>query len=429
MKAGAAQVVITPPIGTELSGFGFGPRPCEGVHDDVKAKAIVLEEGNTKAAIICCDLLGIDGDFARLVKQAIGGKTGIPPENIMICASHTHSGPAVHFLRGCGAVDMQYLRNLGDKLVSVVVEAASTLRPVRVGSGCTEYNLGFNRREVRERKNSMDQEEGTVDREVGIVRIDEDIGRPLAVVYNYAAHPVTQMGNQNRQVTADYPGAASRLIESQLGVIAAFMQGCCGNINPKVWGDFSVTEKAGAALGEKVVAAWKSITCEECSPLMMRSTVLALPLDGPPTIAQAEAEVEKAKEEYETKGKPLHLYYRLDWAQDVLRHVRQGTAPQTVSAPIQVLRMGETAIVALPGEEFVETGRRIKDASPARRTLVAAYSNSANMGYVPIREEYPKMGYEVYGAHMWYGLFRLAPGGAESIAATAIELLNEAYRI
>jgi hypothetical protein len=160
----------------------------------------------------------------------------------------------------------------------------------------------------------------------------------------------------------------------------------------------------------------------------MSSTELTLPLEGPPTVEQAQAEVEKVKQEIVAKGPGLHLRWRLHWAEDVLRHVEDGKAPGTVAAPVQALRIGDGAIVAIPGEEFVETGRRIKDVSPAReKTLVAAYSNSSNMGYVPIREAYPKMGYEVYGAHMWYGLFRLAPGGAEAITVAALSLLETLF--
>lgn len=426
LKAGIARVTITPPLGTDLSGFGFGPRPAEGVHDDVCAKALVLTDGETKVAIICCDLLGIDADFGRLVKQEIGRRAGIAPQNVMLCASHTHSAPAVHFLRGCGTPDPRYVRGLGAKLVALAKEAVGDLRPVAVGFGRTEHNLAYNRREVQ-RKNTMDQEEGTVDREVGILRIDETSGKSLAVVYNYATHPVTQMG-KNRQVTADYPGAASRLIESQSGGMALFLQGCCGNINPKVNGEFSVTEKAGAELGEKVLAAWKDIAVADAMTVAMASTELTLPLDGPPPLEQAAAEVEKAWKELASDPSSLRWKYQLEWAEDILRHVREGDAPRTIGAPVQALRIGDGALVAIPGEEFVETGRRIKDASPARgKTLVAAYSNSANMGYVPIREAYPKMGYEVWGAHMWYGLFRLAPGGAEAITDAAVSLLKRLF--
>jgi hypothetical protein len=415
-------------MGSDLSGFMSESRKAEGVHDDIHAKALVLADDESMVAILCCDLLGIEADFARIVKQAIGRRAGIPPENVMICASHTHSAPAVHFLRGCGTPSAEYMRALGAKLVNVAKEAAGRLRPVLVGFGRTEYNLGYNRRELP-RKHIMDQESGTVDNEVGILRLDEEKGKPFAVLYNYPVHPVTQTGT-NKQISADYPGAASRLIESQSGAMAFFLQGCCGNVNPKVIGEFSVTEKAGAELAEKVLAAWKQIaSMPDASPsLKMSSTELTLPLEGPPTVEQAQAEVEKVKQEIVAKGPGLHLRWRLHWAEDVLRHVEDGKAPGTVAAPVQALRIGDGAIVAIPGEEFVETGRRIKDVSPAReKTLVAAYSNSSNMGYVPIREAYPKMGYEVYGAHMWYGLFRLAPGGAEAITVAALSLLETLF--
>ena len=424
LKAGVSRVAITPPIGTDLSGFGFGPRRAEGIHDDICAKALVLANDETKAAIICCDVLGIDADFGRLVKQEIQRRIGLPGENVMLCASHTHSAPAVHFLRGCGVPDPVYMRGLGAKLVALVKEAIGDLRPAQIGFGRAEHNLALNRRETK-RLNTMDQEEGTVDREVGILRIDA-AGRPLAVVFNYSTHPVTQMGI-NRQVTADYSGVASRLIESQCGGTALFLQGCCGNINPKIHGDFSITEKAGSELGEKVVAAWKGIAVAEADHLAMVSTELALPLDGPPPVAQAEAEAAKAQKALAADPGSLLWKYQLEWAADVLRHVREDTAPRTVGAPVQALRIGDGAIVAIPGEEFVETGRRIKDASLARQTLVAANSNSANMGYVPIREAYPKMGYEVWGSHMWYGLFRLAPGGAEAITGAALSLLQQLF--
>ncbi len=418
----------------DLSGFGFGPRPAQGVHDELCARALVLAGAGAKVAVLACDLLGIDADFARLIKQEIARRTDIAAADIMICASHTHSGPAVHFLRGCGTPEPAYLRELGRNLVEVVRQAARALRPALVGSGRAEHNLAFNRREIAARTNRMDNPEGTVDREVALLRVDDADGRPIVLLYNYAAHPVTQMGSQNRHVSADFPGAASRLIESQFGGVALFLQGCCGNLNPKIWGDFAVTEQAGAALGRKALEAAATIRCADASCLAMKSVELSLALDGPPPLDQARSELLKAEQEYEAKAKPLHLYYRLEWARDVLRRVEastrrveEGDALNVVAAPVQALRVGDAAVVAIPGEQFVEIALRIKAASPARQTLVAAYANSANIGYVPIREAYPQMGYEVYGAHMWYGLFRLAPGAAEAIAGAASSLLKQLF--
>src|SRR5688572_26675066 len=102
LKAGAAETVITPPLGVDLTGYGGRPGPASGVHSDLYARALVLELGDTRLALVALDVLGLDFDLVRQTRMLVEQATGIPGERVLLNASHTHAGPAVNSLRGLG---------------------------------------------------------------------------------------------------------------------------------------------------------------------------------------------------------------------------------------------------------------------------------------------------------------------------------------
>ena len=165
LSAGVSVVSISPPIGVELSGYGFYlERGCDGVRDEVLCKALVLDDGARKVAVVANDLIGLDRETVTWIRRRIEEHTGIPPDHVLLACSHTHSGPATIRLRGCGEVDDGYVHLLARKIVGAVAMACENMEPVTVRVGHGECGLGFNR-VVRGAR---------VDPEVGVLRFDQE---------------------------------------------------------------------------------------------------------------------------------------------------------------------------------------------------------------------------------------------------------------
>src|SRR5689334_21184492 len=188
LKAGAARVCITPPVGVDLAGYSGRAGGSTGVHDELYGKALVLDDGSTRLAVVTLDLIGLDADAVGQVRSLVAEQTGIPAANVLIAASHTHSGPmpAVAenpYLR-LGAYgwapDADWTRTLLKSLAGAVTAAWHARRPAKLGVGRGELSdLAYNRRHF--------VDGGTpIDPDVAVLLVTEEGGRPLAVLYNYA---------------------------------------------------------------------------------------------------------------------------------------------------------------------------------------------------------------------------------------------------
>ena len=223
LSAGVSVVSITPPIGVELSGYGYYlERRCDGVRDEVLCKALVLDDGARKVAVVASDLIGLDRETTTRIRRTVEERTGIPPDHVLLACSHTHSGPATIRLRGCGEVDEAYVRLLARKIAGAVTMAYEDMEPATVRVGHGTCGLGFNRVVP----------DAPVDREVGVLRFDREDGSVKAFVVNFSAHAVT-FGGDNRKVSRDYPGGAADAVEAVFpGSTMLFLQGSCGDVNP-----------------------------------------------------------------------------------------------------------------------------------------------------------------------------------------------------
>ena len=149
-KAGVAVANITPPVGVDMTGFGGRPSGAIGIHDDLFAKVLELDDGNRKLVILTSDLLSLDFDLVSRLRELIKERLHIPPESVMLSSSHTHSGPATISLRGLGKRDENYVDVLVSKIVGATVEAESKLSEAKLGYGRGNVQVGVNRRQNRE---------------------------------------------------------------------------------------------------------------------------------------------------------------------------------------------------------------------------------------------------------------------------------------
>ncbi|MFQ6099440.1 MAG: neutral/alkaline non-lysosomal ceramidase N-terminal domain-containing protein, partial [Armatimonadota bacterium] len=328
IQVGTGCVDITPPVGVDLCGFAGRASANVGVHDPLFAKAVVLDDGQTAWAILTSDLIGVSSEIVGAVREQAQEQAGIPAAHVMVTASHTHSGPHTSVLRGMGEADGHYVEVLTRKLAGVVQLAANARRKAAVGWRRGAVQLGVNRRErtaegaVRLGSNPV----GPVAAYVDVLSAFDDDGRPRAVLFSHAAHPVVLRAD-NLLVSADYPGYAQSLVARAwpTGPTALFAQGCCGNINVGPRGSFDDARQAGEVLGAEVVKCVQNTMPVERARLGAATRTVELPLADPPPREEAEEQVRRLRAELdgaisrgENRGQILWKKGLVAWAEDLL---------------------------------------------------------------------------------------------------------------
>lgn len=272
LRAGVARVDITPSRLMQM--YGYANRKCgpaNGTHDPLLAKALVLEAGTSRLAIVTLDLGSMVSDNLR---RDVAAKLNIPV--LLLSASHTHSAPA--FLPfgsapSTGPEAGAYLVEVEPKIFGAVEEASRATFPAKLGISRGSIQLGYNRllrRDDGRARALFDNLEripyGPVDPEFVLLRVDDLDGNSRALLVHYAAHPVV-LGPTSCKYSADYPGVMQAKVEQEMkGTQVMFVQGGAGDINPLFQGrsgkeedDFRVMQKMGELLAAEVVKANRGV--------------------------------------------------------------------------------------------------------------------------------------------------------------------------
>lgn len=274
LRAGAARADITPPAGLPLYGFFSRIRKNEvatGTRDPLFARVLVLEAGKTRVVLVTLDLgRTFDDPAMDRLKALLRGQDGI--SDVILTASHTHSGPNIIDVNPPADVTA-WEKAAVEKIGAAVKDACHHLERVRIGTGYGSAFIGYNRRVVNaDGSVRMLWSDPTkiptspVDPTVAVLRIDRADGQPLAILVNYACHPVVY-GEDNREYSADFPGVMTKFVEEAFGgrPICFFMQGAPGDINPYyatiplVDGAVKDCQWTGETLGKEVVKVAKGI--------------------------------------------------------------------------------------------------------------------------------------------------------------------------
>jgi hypothetical protein len=432
LKAGVAKVDTTPPVGVRLAGFGERVFPSLAVHDPLWARAVVFDNGESRVGIVAVDLLGVSADAVAAVRRG-AASLDIAPQALLVAATHTHSGPVFPEDDTLTADERAYWEELPERLIAVLKEATDVLSPARVGVASGWSAIGINRREVTP--------EGTVvlgrnhfgrfDPEVGVVRIDHASGEPMACLFTYACHAVCLSGD-SYLTTADFPGFAVHAVEERIpGAMGVFLNGACGNVNPREaavghgyasGGSFMIAEHAGSALARETASVWHRAVPHDNSSLSYSSRAIELPTNRPRAIRRAEESLRR--EERATACPPRQWSPYLLWynppnperaRQRLQELMNQEDAP--VSCEIQAVRVGPVTLLAWPGEVFCDLGMEVKQQSPFHPTYTIGYANGS-IGYVPTPEAFAEGGYEAdCAAH-------LADDAGLALVEQSLALLN-----
>lgn len=444
-QVGTARVCITPKVGMPYLGYGWDRQdPFLGVHDDLWAKAIVIDDGERTAALIACDLIGFPpAHFAATVREQIETNTAIPGRRVMLSASHTHSSHASIDLSALD-VDWPWVQELAQSLAGAAIAAWQQRQPavIKVSSG-EIHGISENRRVIRSDgkvyrnwdKSAPSEElrRGPIDLEVGVLLAQRPDGTPLAVICNFTAHPICAMSQP--LVSADFPGFAMAAVEASLGpgVTALFTQGACGDVNPPVVRRSTRdAREIGLQLAGEVLRAAASLLPDEAPSVACR-------------VQMASKQVTWAyRADLPAKEVADRVYAA---ARCQVEHLERSGAPATAiraeankhraaleqyeltrndarreQGEIQVLAIGDSAWVGVPGELFCRIGLDIKERSPFANTYIVGYAN-VYQGYFPTPIAYEEGGYEV-NMGRWS---RFTAAAGESVQNTALQLLHDLH--
>jgi neutral ceramidase len=439
LRAGAAAVKITPPKGAPLAGYYYN-RAAEGVHDDLYAKALVLEQEGTRVAFVVCDLISLSRPIVEEARKLASEAAGVRGENVMMSATHSHTGPV---LRGGSTrnaaqggeedVAVKYAEELPKLIAESLKLAAERLTNAIVSAAIGyEDGLSFNRRYFMKDgtvawnpgklNTNIVRAAGPIDPDLGVLLIQTpDAKASIATYVNFAMHPDTVGG---LQISADYPYTLSRFLSEYQGteMLTVFANGACGNINhvDVKWKDpqkgHHEAARIGTILAANVLQAYKK--AQPVSGLLRaRSEIVKLPL---PIVSEAEIEEARRIARIPADAKtPQPKFLERVKAYKVLDVMARDGKPHEVE--VQVIALGdEVAWVSLPGEIFTELGLAIKKASPFRCTFIAELANGS-VGYIPNREAYAQGAYEVVSS-------RCAEGSGELLVQSAIHQFKALHK-
>lgn len=432
LLCGAAERVITPRLGLQIPGY-FRIRKASAVKSDLKTHVIVLDDGKTQLAIIHIDILDFQSSLAKRIRNRLQQTIGIAPQNVMIAATHTHTGMPSNYFGLAGArQDRKSMSHLVDMTVEAVTEAYQ--KRVSVTAKCgfdKEKTLSFNRNyrmndgtimtnPGKRRPHDIVSPLSPIDHTVGVIRFDDANGTPVAQLVNFACHPDTIGGTA---YCADYPGELCRIQQEHFGkaFVTVYLNGASGNVNHinAEWfkqPNFALDKehhyiKMGETLSKKVFEIHKHIEpMKEISLAALSKTYRTerrQPTDADVEWSKKVLQSEDASIEDQAYAKELLALYK--------RPIRYA------NVEIQTFRIGDCAIVTLPCEAYADIALKIRRNAPFVGLMVSSLTNGTT-GYVVTE---PAFSAGVYESKLSkYNSF-LPPKAADEMADCAVKLLKK----
>jgi neutral ceramidase len=432
LRAGAARRDICPPKPMFLVGYPHVGRTSTGVHDPIYASAFYLANDRTAILTVSVDVCYVMVETTSACRDAISRATGVPVENICISPTHTHSAPQTADILAWHAdpvvplPDPEYMELFTRAIIEAAVAAKNAAVPARLAITRTEaHGVGRNRHSP----------DGPADHEVGLLYAKRpDSGAAIGLLLIYSMHP-TVLHEDSKLVSSDFPHYTRAVIEEKFpGVTVVYHNGTSGNQSPRyeVFGQtFDEAERMGRSLGSAVVSALKALRETDFlhdAKIAAARELVTLPVRKLPTLPAAErnlardqAKYDRLKAEGAEHGPVRTQECVLFGKQFVVRILRSGKFEEMLKryrpTEVQVLRVADTFIAALPGELFVEYGLRVKKRAPGR-AFVVTMANSDLHGYIVTPEAEAASCYEA-------GFSTFTPAAGIKLADTAVKLMRK----
>ncbi len=448
-KAGAATSNITPPLGMPIVGNWTQPKATH-VHDELHVRCLALNDGDTTLVFAVVDSVSVNREVFDEAKQRIQELTGVPPENMMMSATHTHSSVSA---RGDNAYAIgepldDYQKFLVHRITDGVRRAINNLEPAKIGwaSGQVPQHV-FNRRWLLKDNDAVTNPFGEPDRavmnpgglrarllkpagptnpEAYFISVQSPEGRPIALLANYWLHYVG--GVPTGHLSADYFGVFCDRIQELLGAdrqdppfVGILANGPCGDVNNNDYGRTTPAPKyapyekmklVANDVAQEVLRVHKTLQHQDWVDLKAAASELELKMRRPTPEQIARAEQVLARPDSES---PIHRH-EINYAERTLR--ARDSFPETVSVKLQTFRIGDLGVAAIPFEVFTEIGLEIKDRSPFKDTFTIELANGG-YGYLPTPAQHELGGYET-----WLGTNRVEKAASDKITARLLELFS-----
>lgn len=370
-NAGVASRDITPEAGLAMWGYHDRESPATGTLDPLYAKALVLDDGATRLAIVTLDLGRPPlPEVCANIRERVRAH-GV--EKLFLTASHTHQAPAVD-------VETPYLTMLEDRVVEAVAEAASKTVPARIGVGRTDIDVNFNRRVVLPDgrcmmvwRNEAKKPTGIADQEAAVIKLTDDAGNTIAVLVHYACHPVV-LGPDHVEYSADYCGEMARLVKESTGAECLFLQGACGDLNPYL--DKTPVNKGG-------VEAMRGVG-RECADAIL-ATLGGITATAPekPSVKVSENEVEVGMR-WNLNNPEVDKVLRAAYGA-IVDQLKQ--FDPNLPVPLSVVVLNDNlALVGMPGEIFVQYQLDLKRDSPVKDSFLVGYTNEYHAYFPTVKD-------------------------------------------
>jgi len=426
LNVGFAEIDITPPVGIGLAGYASRTGPSKAIGQPLYSKAMVLGCGNTTVAIAANDLLFITASLARSVRELVQQRVNVPPEHVLLSATHSHSGPLLEHMSMVEEeiVDEKWINEvLMQKMADVICLAHGNMQPATIGVGKSEiHGLTFNRRLRRKdgtvqavhdlfRKDGAapleDLEFGPIDPDLGVLSVYDASKELLGLVVNFSCHPVCNDFDP-QTIAADFPGFLTRAIEDSTGTTCLFTTAPSAEVNPAVRNSFHMK----AVLSKQTLKLLDAIEPSDSQDIWARRRKIRLPLKKLPTIEEARQQFERDVAA-ESSGRFL--------ARRRLMYAEQYEGQTHLETEVQVIGIGDMVFIGLPGEVSVEIGLSIK-------SKIASQSGKRNVFLITQANDWtgetiPDKAYEEGGSEPT--TTRLGPGSEGVVVGNVMELLRE----
>ena len=425
LEAGAAKVDLAPPFPTTMGGYFDRTETFTGVGTPIYARALVVSNGETQVGIVVLDLCYVSRELTEHARDEIETRTGMPGENIIVSATHTHSAPSGFMgARFLGREEQPKLSAfLLKQTVEAVVTAHENLEPATVGFAYGDLP-GMTRN--RQQNNDL------IDPQVGVLKLQKKESREyIATLANYTGHPVI-LGGSNLLLSSEFPGQACATVEEVLGGIGIFTQGACGDITVHRSGPpFDEVKRVGRVIGGEIIRVAEQINATEDNTLFSEYRAIKVEPRDVPTLEEAEANIVARKKAYadaQENGTPDYILSTLKRevnAANTTRAVARGVAENaglldySTSTSTQVIQIGPMVAVAIPGEMFVEYQLEMKQRiqqDVGKPSIIIGYANDY-IGYIITPRAHETGGYEK-------AISRVSPSAGRQMTETAMEIVR-----
>ena len=403
---GIGRADITPPIGGQL--YGYAPNVfSNAVEDRLNVSALYFCQGDVRALMISATVCLINTALTRRIRGMLAEKTGICAENILLHATHTHSGPNTAGSYGWGDIDTEYCENIFiPAVLAAAADAAAAPVPVTVGTAEGESLVGINRRELTERNNiTLGQNPwGCMDKRMTVISFRNEEGKCMANIVHYGCHGTA--AGRNREISRDWSGLMCDTLCRESGAVTVFFNGPEGDVGPRITngktvgedvsivgrdrGDIRYVRQLGQIAARDAVRIWREIW--DYHPVRLRAGSSRLPI---PLKAKMPEETARALwKKYEGKTTNLHGQTRRHLEMVIAAHAAGEPDAETRDVELSVLGLGNLVFAGVPYETFSEIGLRTDRMVKGARVLSLSNTNGSE-GYYVTEDSLCRGGYEV----------------------------------